>query len=86
MRAGIQAVVFCVVCGGIVAARADNWPTWRGTGLDGVARGVGYVTQWQPPGETGEPGQNILWRVKLPGLGASTPAVWGERIVVTCGI
>ena len=86
MRAGIQAVVFCVVCGGIVAARADNWPTWRGTGLDGVAPGVGYVTQWQPPGETGEPGQNILWRVKLPGLGASTPAVWGERIVVTCGI
>jgi outer membrane protein assembly factor BamB len=28
----------------------------------------------------------VLWRVKLPGLGASTPAVWGDRVVVTCAV
>jgi outer membrane protein assembly factor BamB len=28
----------------------------------------------------------VLWKVPLPGLGASTPAVWGERLVVTCTI
>lgn len=61
------------------AGRADNWPNWRGLGLDGTARGTGYVTSWSPE-------EHVRWRVPLPGLGASTPAVWGDRIVLTCGI
>jgi outer membrane protein assembly factor BamB len=60
-------------------ARADNWPNWRGPALDGVAAGRGYVSSWSPT-------DHVLWRVKLPGLGASTPAVWGDRVVVTCAI
>jgi outer membrane protein assembly factor BamB len=60
-------------------ARADNWPSWRGPTLDGVAAGRGYVSSWSPT-------EHVLWRVKLPGLGASTPAVWGDRVVVTCAI
>jgi outer membrane protein assembly factor BamB len=63
-------------------AWAENWPNWRGPGLDGVAGGPGYVASWK----AGNPGENILWRVKLPGLGASTPAVWGDAVVLTCGI
>jgi outer membrane protein assembly factor BamB len=80
VRAWASAFLVVVACG--LAARADNWPNWRGPGLDGVAAGAGYVTAWKP----GEPGENVLWRVPLPGLGASTPAVWGEAVVVTCGI
>lgn len=60
-------------------AVADNWPSWRGPALDGVAGGRGYVSSWSPS-------EHVLWRVKLPGLGASTPAVWGDRVVVTCAI
>ena len=60
-------------------ARADNWPNWRGPDDNGVAGGTGYATSWSPT-------DRVLWRVKLPGLGASTPAVWGDRIVVTCVI
>jgi outer membrane protein assembly factor BamB len=71
-------VVACVVA----QARADHWPNWRGPGLDGVAAGTGYVASWQ----AGDQAEHILWRVPLPGLGASTPAVWGESVVVTCGI
>ena len=76
--------LLCVLAFGALAcvvaqARADHWPNWRGPGLDGVAAGTGYVTAWQP-------GEHVLWRVKLPGLGASTPAVWGDSVVVTCGI
>jgi outer membrane protein assembly factor BamB len=59
--------------------RADNWPSWRGPALDGVAAGRGYVSSWSPT-------EHVLWRVKLPGLGASTPAVWGNSVVVTCAI
>jgi len=58
---------------------ADNWPNWRGPALDGVAAGTGYVTSWSPT-------ENVLWRVKLPGLGASTPAVWDDKVIVTCAI
>jgi uncharacterized sulfatase len=69
-----------------IASPADRWPNWRGSGLDGVAAGEGYATAWQPPDAAGAPGKNILWRTGLPGLGASTPAVWGDAVVVTCGI
>ena len=62
-----------------VNAVADNWPNWRGPALDGAAAGGGYVSEWGPE-------QHVLWKVPLPGLGASTPAVWGERLVVTCAI
>ena len=44
-----------------------------------MAAGSGYATEW-----TAE--KNVLWRVALPGPGASTPAVWGDRVVVTCAI
>lgn len=74
------AAVWIVAC--LALARADHWPNWRGPGLDGVAAGAGYVVSWK----AGHPGENILWRVTLPGLGASTPAVWGDSVVVTCGI
>ncbi|RLS79011.1 MAG: hypothetical protein DWI03_02905 [Planctomycetota bacterium] len=61
------------------AALADNWPNWRGPLLDGVAAGAGYASSWSPA-------EHVLWRTKLPGLGASTPAVWGDRVVVTLAV
>ena len=71
------------VCGWLLGtaslALADNWPNWRGPRLDGAAAGSGYATSWSPT-------ENVLWRVALPGLGASTPAIWGDRVVVTCAI
>jgi outer membrane protein assembly factor BamB len=30
--------------------------------------------------------EGVAWKAKLPGVGTSTPAVWGDRIFVTCGI
>jgi outer membrane protein assembly factor BamB len=61
------------------SARADDWPTWRGPALDGVAKGAGYPVSWGPE-------QHVVWRQPLPGLGASTPAIWGDHVVVTCTI
>ena len=61
------------------AARGDDWPNWRGPSGAGVASGRGYVDAWGPQ-------EHVLWRVALPGLGASTPAVWGDAVVVTCAV
>ena len=77
--AGAMLAVWAVAAFSPQPAWADNWPSWRGPALDGVAAGRGYVSSWSPT-------EHVLWRVKLPGLGASTPAVWGDRVVVTCAI
>src|SRR5579859_5695774 len=58
------------------AARADNWPQWRGPTSDGICRETGLPTEWS---ET----KNVVWKLRLPGMGGSTPAVWGDRIFLT---
>jgi len=60
-------------------AGADDWPNWRGPGQNGAASGTGYARTWGPE-------SSVRWRTPLPGLGASTPAVWGESILLTCGV
>ncbi len=52
------------------------WPQWRGPSATGVApHGIPPVT-WSES-------ENIRWKCPLPGLGHSTPVVWGARIFVT---
>ena len=64
----------------VVARRKlSDWPNWRGPKGTGVAAGSGYVSSWSPT-------ENIRWQVSLPGLGASTPAIWQEQLVLTCSI
>jgi len=53
---------------------AENWPSWRGPGSNGVVPGK------QPPLELDG---KLLWKVELPGRGCSTPIVWENRIFVT---
>jgi outer membrane protein assembly factor BamB len=79
MRLEYLVMAGCLASAWIDPVQGDNWPNWRGVGLDGTALGAGYATNWSPD-------EHVRWRVPLPGLGASTPVVWGERIVLTCGI
>jgi outer membrane protein assembly factor BamB len=63
------------------AAAADsNWPQFRGEGASGVAAGSPPV-EWD-----GESGKNILWKAEIPGLGHSSPIIWGDRIFVTSAV
>jgi outer membrane protein assembly factor BamB len=55
---------------------ADNWPQWRGPANDGVCTEKNLPAEWS---ET----KNIAWKLKLPGMGGATPAVWGDRIFLT---
>lgn len=73
----LSCVFVCLVFGSFAAAA--NWPNWRGPDFNGVAPGTSYPTKWSKT-------ENVLWKVDLPGKGASTPIVWGERIVLTCAI
>jgi len=53
------------------------WPAWRGPESTGsVATGT-YASSWSAT-------DKVLWNVKLPGVGRSTPIVTGEHILITC--
>ena len=61
-------------------AQAGDWPTWRGpTGNGLAAEGAAPPLEWSEE-------RNVRWRVELPGLGASTPLVLGERLYLTCAV
>jgi outer membrane protein assembly factor BamB len=59
---------------------ADRWPSWRGPNGDGKAATGAFPTAWKIDEANSE---SLLWHAKLPGRGASTPAVWDDHIFVT---
>ena len=58
-------------------ARADDWPWWRGPNRNGVAE---YGQQ--PPVAWSET-ENVVWKVRVPGRGHSSPTVVGDRVFLT---
>ncbi|MEO0413996.1 MAG: hypothetical protein AAF226_03475, partial [Verrucomicrobiota bacterium] len=56
--------------------RAEDWPSWRGPSHNGSRAGEGYPQKFAP--------ESAEWKVALPGKGASSPIVSGDRIYLTC--
>jgi outer membrane protein assembly factor BamB len=63
------------------AASANNWPQFRGTGARGIADGQHPPVEWDVP-----EGNNLLWKIPIPGLGHSCPVIWEKRLYVTTAI
>ena len=53
-----------------------QWGQWRGPLATGAAPKADPPVEWS---ET----KNIRWKIKLPGLGHSSPVVWGDLVFVT---
>src|SRR5215467_9855848 len=51
-----------------------NWPSFRGKEASGVSEDQNLPDKWD-----GKAGENILWRTPVPGLGHSSPIVWGQH-------
>ncbi len=62
------------------AGATVHWPQFRGPNASGVAQGPA-PTRWN-----GEDGTNIKWKTAIPGLGHSSPVIWGDRVFVTTAI
>lgn len=71
--------VFLFLCffslSSVQGLRSDDWPNWRGPAHQGSRDGENYPTEWSA--------EDVLWKVPLPGKGASSPVVWNDRIFVT---
>ncbi|MBU6303093.1 MAG: PQQ-binding-like beta-propeller repeat protein [Verrucomicrobia bacterium] len=76
---GPRLLVLLPLCLPVHPLMAANWPQWRGPEGTSLALPGTYPTRFSPS-------ENVLWKMKLPGVGSSTPAVWEDRIFVTCGI
>lgn len=62
------------------AAASDlYWPQWRGPLATGAAPFADPPIHWSES-------ENIRWKITLPGLGHSTPIIWGDRVFLTAAV
>lgn len=58
------------------APKENDWPQFRGTGALGRSEAKGLPLTWSDE-------KNVVWKAALPGPGASSPIVLGDRIFIT---
>lgn len=63
------------------ADAAGQWPAFRGMG----ARGVGDATMTPPLTWDGKEGTNVVWKVRPPRSGFSSPILWDAALFLTGG-
>ncbi len=62
------------------AAEAERyWPQWRGPYQNGTSATATPPVEWS---ET----RNVRWKTEIPGLGAATPVVWGDRLFLLTAV
>ncbi len=77
---GLLSISILVAAGAFGQERAP-WPSFRGPAASGVADGQAPPLEWNA-----ETGRNIAWSADIPGLGHSSPVVWGDRVFVTSAL
>src|SRR5262245_33401430 len=55
-----------------------NWPRWRGPQQDGHTAESDLPVKWSS--------QSLVWKSQLPGIGQSSPIIWGNRIFLTAAL
>src|SRR5881296_2910197 len=61
----------------ILSARAQEWTRFRGPNGSGVSEARTVPVRWTEA--------DYNWKVKLPGVGHSSPVLWGQRVFLTSG-
>jgi outer membrane protein assembly factor BamB len=58
-----------------------QWPSYRGYISSGVLDNTGL-----PDSFNLETGFNIRWKTQIPGLGISSPVIWGDKLFITTAV
>jgi outer membrane protein assembly factor BamB len=85
----MQRIIRLIAAAGCIALtaptlRADesvHWPSFRGPMARGVSDGRPPPTQWNV-----DTNENIKWKTQIPGLGLSSPVIWGDRLFITTAV
>ncbi len=82
---GMLTLLLCAGLNSLSSAQSTNgeanWPSFRGPAASGISEGSPLPTTWDVPGS-----RNVLWKTSVPGLGHSSPIIWGNRIFVSTAI
>jgi outer membrane protein assembly factor BamB len=68
----LEAVVFCFL-------GAGDWPQFRGPNSDGHVDGPATPVEWSDS-------KNVAWKVAIPGLGWSSPAIADGKVFLTTAV
>ncbi len=55
------------------------WPEWRGPSATGVSADANPPLEWS---ET----KNVRWKIAIPGRGAASPVIWGDRLFLLTAV
>ncbi len=72
--------IFCL-CLAASAARAQNWPQFRGANASGVAEGRPAPVKWDA-----DEVRELRWKTPIPGLSHASPVVWGDKVFVVTAV
>ena len=73
MPCSMAVMCLSIICS--AAAQGENWPGWRGPRGDGTSSETNVPVRWNGP-----TGENIKWKVPIPGRGYASPVVWEDHI------
>jgi outer membrane protein assembly factor BamB len=68
-----------ILFSGCLFTNAQNWPCFRGPDGDGTCSETGVPVSWDSV-------RNVAWKVRVPGIGYSSPVIWNNRLFLTTGI
>jgi outer membrane protein assembly factor BamB len=71
----------CLVSAAAAPRPGVDWPQFRGIAAQGIAEGFATPAQWNLAQH-----KNVLWRTRVPGLGLSSPVIWGNLLCVTSAL
>ena len=77
----VLAISIAVAAAPAAPRPGTDWPQFRGIDASGIAEGFSLPSKWNPAD-----GTNILWKTPIPGLGLSSPIVWGDTAFLSTAI
>jgi outer membrane protein assembly factor BamB len=76
---GFGAAIVVALAGSSKPDALNQWGQWRGPLATGAAPRADPPVEWSEE-------KNVRWKTEIPGLGHSSPIVWGDRVYVTTAI
>ena len=75
-RAWLVIGMVALALAGPSAGADDQWPQFRGPSAGVAENDPALPDRWSAT-------ENIVWTLDVPGVGWSSPVVWGEHVYVT---
>jgi len=73
-------LIASVVMSGSANAQSPQWPMFRGENASGLGEGSAPI-RWNAGTNEG-----IAWKTAIPGIGHSSPVIWGDLVFITTAV